>query len=57
VQTCDAGDKPTNIALMGPDLVIAHHERKSITVHSRAGVYAAVDRGRPSTDQVIGALF
>src|SRR5205823_13187476 len=29
----DAGDNPTNIAPMGGDLVIAHHERKYITVH------------------------
>ena len=37
VKTFDAGDNPTNIAFLGKDLVIAHHERKYVTVHRAPG--------------------
>ncbi|MFN2547387.1 MAG: FG-GAP repeat protein [Myxococcales bacterium] len=33
VQTFEAGDNPSSIAVMGGDVVIAHHERKYITIH------------------------
>ena len=33
VKTFEAGENPVSIAVMGGDLVIAHHERKYVTVH------------------------
>jgi hypothetical protein len=39
VQSFEAGDNPMSIAFLGEGLVIAHHERKYVTIH-RAPSYA-----------------